>query len=148
MSIRSVWPDQLVKSLIPHCLICQWFHFMPFMPQIVKFLKNSQYCKHQTVKAKCLLYTMHYDNHKFIIITDEFHEAKRNKPVRGRQIRNDFTHMWNLMNKLNWKGKWGQTHRWRAGWQLVEGGDVRGWRDWAKRKKDSWTWTTVWWLLR
>ena len=22
-----------------------------------------------------------------------------------------------------------------------------GWRNWAKRKKDSWMWTTVWWLL-
>ena len=27
------------------------------------------------------------------------------------------------------------------------GGGARGWRDWAKRKKDAWTWTTVWWLL-
>ena len=24
------------------------------------------------------------------------------------------------------------------------GGGVRERRDWAKRKKDSWTWTTVW----
>ena len=27
--------------------------------------------------------------------------AKWNKPVRERQIPHDFTHMWNLMNKLN-----------------------------------------------
>ena len=27
-----------------------------------------------------------------------------------------------------------------------ERGKVGGWRDWAKRKKYSWTWTTVWWL--
>ena len=30
-------------------------------------------------------------------------------------------------------------------WQLV--GDSWGWRDWAKKEKDSWTWTTGWWLL-
>ena len=29
------------------------------------------------------------------------HYAKWNKPVRERQISYDFTHMWNLMNKLN-----------------------------------------------
>ena len=29
------------------------------------------------------------------------HYAKWNKPVRERQIPYDFTHMWNLMNKLN-----------------------------------------------
>ena len=29
------------------------------------------------------------------------HYAKLNKPVRERQIPRDFTHMWNLMNKLN-----------------------------------------------
>ena len=29
------------------------------------------------------------------------HFAKWNKPVRERQIEYDFTHMWNLMNKLN-----------------------------------------------
>ena len=29
------------------------------------------------------------------------HSAKWNKPVRERQILYDFTHMWNLMNKLN-----------------------------------------------
>ena len=29
------------------------------------------------------------------------HYAKWNKPVRERQIPSDFTHMWNLMNKLN-----------------------------------------------
>ena len=38
------------------------------------------------------------------------HYAKWNKPVRERQILYDFTHMWNLMNKLNW-GKKKQTHR-------------------------------------
>ena len=29
------------------------------------------------------------------------HYAKWNKPVRERQIPFDFTHMWNLTNKLN-----------------------------------------------
>ena len=29
------------------------------------------------------------------------HYAKWNKPFRERQIPYDFTHMWNLMNKLN-----------------------------------------------
>ena len=29
------------------------------------------------------------------------HFAKSNKPVRERQIQHDFTHVWNLMNKLN-----------------------------------------------
>ena len=24
------------------------------------------------------------------------------------------SHMWNLMNTLNYQGNWGQTHRWRA----------------------------------
>ena len=52
------------------------------------------------------------------------HYAKWNKPVRERKIPYDFTHMWNLMNKLNQQGKWGQTHRWRAGWQL--GGEWLG----------------------
>ena len=42
-----------------------------------------------------------------------------NNPVLERQVSYDFTHMWNVMNKLNWQGKWGQTHRWRAGCQLV-----------------------------
>lgn len=23
----------------------------------------------------------------------------------------------------------------------------QGWKNWAKRKTDTWTWTTVWWLL-
>ena len=47
--------------------------------------------------------------------------VSENKPVRERQIPYDFTHMWNLMKKLNKQGKWGQTHRWRAGWHLVGG---------------------------
>ena len=29
------------------------------------------------------------------------HYAKWNKPVRERQISHNFTHIWNLMNKLN-----------------------------------------------
>ena len=29
----------------------------------------------------------------------------------------------------------------------ASGAEVRGWRDGAKREKDSWTWTTVWGLL-
>ena len=33
------------------------------------------------------------------------HYAKWNKPARERQIPYDFTHMWNLMNKLNEQGK-------------------------------------------
>ena len=43
--------------------------------------------------------------------------AKWNKPVRERPILYDFSHMWNLINKLSWQGKWEQTHRWRE-WQL------------------------------
>ena len=31
------------------------------------------------------------------------HYVKWNKSVRESQIANDFTHMWNLMNKLNWQ---------------------------------------------
>ena len=30
-------------------------------------------------------------------------------------------------------------------WKIVEGS---GWRDWAKRKKDSWTWARVWWCRK
>ena len=29
------------------------------------------------------------------------HYAKENKPIRERQIPYDFTHLWNLMDKLN-----------------------------------------------
>ena len=29
------------------------------------------------------------------------HYDKGNKPVRERQIPHDFTHMWNLMDKIN-----------------------------------------------
>ena len=29
------------------------------------------------------------------------YNAKQNKPVRGRQMPYDFTHMWNLGNKTN-----------------------------------------------
>ena len=43
------------------------------------------------------------------------HYAKWNKPVIERHISYDFTHTWNLMNKLNSQVK--QTE-WRAGWQL------------------------------
>ena len=50
------------------------------------------------------------------------HYAKWNKPVRERQISYVFTHMWDPMNKVNEQEKCRQTHRWRAGWQLVEGG--------------------------
>ena len=32
------------------------------------------------------------------------HYAKWNKPVREKQMPYDFTHMWNLRNKLNNKG--------------------------------------------
>ena len=31
--------------------------------------------------------------------------TKLNKPVRERQMPYDFTHMWNLMNKLNLQAK-------------------------------------------
>ena len=33
------------------------------------------------------------------------HNAKQNKPVRGRQIPYGFTHMWTLRNKTNEHGK-------------------------------------------
>ena len=55
------------------------------------------------------------------------HYAEWNKPVRERQIPYDFSHMWNLVNKLNYQAKQRQTHRWRAddSWK----GSVRGWRN-------------------
>ena len=60
------------------------------------------------------------ENFTFCVSIDgsEEHYAKWNKPVRERQIPYDSAHMWNLMKKLNWQEKWGQTHRWRTGWQL------------------------------
>ena len=54
------------------------------------------------------------------------HYAKWNKPVRERQIPYGFIHMWNIMNKLKKQGKWGQTHRWTAGWQLGKAGKLGG----------------------
>ena len=50
------------------------------------------------------------------------HYVNWNKPVRERQLPYDFTHMENLMNKLNQQRKWGQTHTQRAGWLLRGGG--------------------------
>ena len=70
------------------------------------------------------------------------HYAKWNTPVKGRQVAYDFTHLWNLTNKLNWQGKWGQNLM----ITMLAGGGVKEWKDWSKRKKDSWTWTAVWWL--
>ena len=59
------------------------------------------------------------------------HYAKWNKPVRERQKPYDFTHMWNLMNKLN---KQANRDRLIDGEQMIaSGGLFRGWRDWAKR---------------
>ena len=52
-------------------------------------------------------------------------------------------HMWHQMNKLNLEGKWGQTHRWRAGCQLGRGGS-EGVEGLSIKEKDSWTWTIVW----
>ena len=42
--------------------------------------------------------------------------------------------MWNLINKLNQQGKWGQAHRWRAGRQLWQRG-VRGVERLSKKDK-------------
>ena len=42
------------------------------------------------------------------IMLSEISQSEKDK------IPYDFTHMWNLMNKLNQQGKRGQTHRWRA----------------------------------
>ena len=39
------------------------------------------------------------------------HYTKGNRPVKERQMPYGFTHMWTLMNKLNYLGKWGQIHR-------------------------------------
>ena len=61
------------------------------------------------IKQLWYIYTMEYYS---IIKEENFtlcnsmdgpgeHYAKGNKPVRERQIPYDFTHMWNLMNKLN-----------------------------------------------
>ena len=60
------------------------------------------------------------------------HYAKWSKPVRERQIPYDFTHMWNLKNKMNEQTKQKQTHRhreqtegcrWEGDWGLVEKGE-------------------------
>ena len=72
MSTLGVWPDLLVTSVITQPIRDQWFNFVTLMPRPVEFLENIQYLKHQTVKAKCLLYTMHYASHKFVIMTDGF----------------------------------------------------------------------------
>lgn len=72
MSTLGVWPDLLVKSVITHPIVDEWFNFVTLMPRPVEFLENIQYLKHQTVNAKCLLYTMHYVSHKFVIMTDGF----------------------------------------------------------------------------
>ena len=72
------------------------------------------------------------------------HYSKWNKPVRERQIPYDFSHMWNLMNKLNYQAKWRQTHRWRAGWQLwVVGLGVEGSEQKGKRTHGH---SEQWWL--
>ena len=47
----------------------------------------------------------------------------------------------------NWSNKENED-RLIDGEQMTAGGDGMERRDWAKRKKDSWTRTTVWWLLR
>ena len=49
--------------------------------------------------------------------------------------------MWNLMNKLTSKT---ETESEQA--DSSEVGEVAGWKDPAKRKNDSWTWTTVYGL--
>ena len=54
------------------------------------------------------------------------HYATWNKPVRERQIPYDLTHMWNLMNKLNWQAKQRQTHRWRTDDSQSGGEGVEG----------------------
>ena len=68
------------------------------------------------------------------------HCAEWNKPVRERQVPYDLIHMWKLWT--NWTNKQNRD-------RLIDrehADSSGGWRDWAKRKKDSWTWTTVWWL--
>ena len=74
------------------------------------------------------------------------HYAKWNKPVRERHIPYGFTHM-----KFNEQTE--RTSKTETDLQienrltvLREEVVVRGWRDWAQKKKDSWIWTTVWWL--
>ena len=61
--------------------------------------------------------------------------AKWNNPVRERQIPYDFMHMRNWPNKENGDrlivGE--QDDSW-CGWR-----EVKGWGNWAKRKKHSWT---------
>ena len=74
------------------------------------------------------------------------HYAEWNKPVRERQIPHDFTHMWNLINKLRTNKQNRDRFIDREQDNSYGKGEVRGWRDWAKKRKDSWTWTTVWWL--
>ena len=73
------------------------------------------------------------------------HYAKWNKSVKERQI--PWFHSYvesNEQTELTSKIK---TDSWTESRMTATVGKVRGWMDWAKRKKDSWTWTTVWWLL-
>ena len=73
------------------------------------------------------------------IILSEINQSEKDKYHMS-------THMWNQMNKLNLHARQRQTHRWRTvdSYLVCVWGEVRELRDGAKRKKDSWTWTTVW----
>ena len=55
--------------------------------------------------------------------------ANRNRPVTKRQIPNDFTHLWTVMNKLNQQAKQKEPHRWTTGCQLSGWG--WGLEDWV-----------------
>ena len=57
--------------------------------------------------------------------------TKSNKPDRKTQIPYDFTHMWNLMNRINKQTEEKQTHRHREETDSCQRGVVLG--GWVKR---------------
>ena len=59
------------------------------------------------------------------------HYAKWNRPVRERQISYDWTHMWNLIKWTNKENRDRVIEREQAD----NCGEVRGWRDGARKKK-------------
>ena len=118
------------KYYTRNCLITQRFHFWEFSqrnPNTDLKVHKQTYihcgiiCNHQDMEAarasistriaKTSMGPLHngilhsHKNENFTLCSSMDgpgeHYAKRNKPVRERQIPYDFTHMWNLMNKLN-----------------------------------------------
>ena len=150
--LLGIYPEE-PKTLIWKNIITPMFIAVLFI--IAKKWKQPK-CPSidQWIKQLWGTYTMEY--YSAIKIEESFtlcnsmdgpgeHYAKWNKPVRERQIPYDLTHMWNLNEKteLTSKTETDSDEQMTASWW---GWGVRGWRDGTKGKKDSWTWTTVWWL--